>query len=73
MVTYFYEQRKSLAFGNIAVSIFIIGIGLPLVALRTSAAARDFGWSLSYAWTDLRLGLIAFVMLAPPPPGHDHP
>jgi len=60
------EQRKVFIVGNLAVSVFILAIGLPLVSLRTKAALRDFGWSLADVWNDLRLGCIGFVMLAPP-------
>jgi membrane protease YdiL (CAAX protease family) len=60
------DQRKVLIAGNVAVSLAIAGIGLPLIALRTGATLRDFGWSWREIAADLRLGLIGFVMLAPP-------
>src|SRR5262245_32151904 len=60
------DQHKAITTGNLAVSLIIAGIGLPLVALRSGATLRDFGWSWSRAAEDLRLGLVAFVMLAPP-------
>jgi membrane protease YdiL (CAAX protease family) len=60
------EGRRAVLVGNVAVSLSIIGIGLPLIAVRTGAAPRDFGWSLAHLLTDLRLGLIGFILFAPP-------
>ena len=59
-------QREVLTAANIVISVLIAAIGLPIVALRTGARPRDFGWSPADFLSDLRLGLIGFVMLAPP-------
>jgi membrane protease YdiL (CAAX protease family) len=37
-----------------------------LISLRLGATARDFGFSARQLWSDLKLGLTGFVMLAPP-------
>jgi membrane protease YdiL (CAAX protease family) len=47
-------------------SLGILAIGLPLIALRTGARPRDFGWPSADVLGDLRLGLIGLAMLAPP-------
>jgi len=60
------SERQALIVGNLAVSLVIVAMGLPLVALRSGATLRDFGWSLHEVKTDLKLGLVGFVMLAPP-------
>lgn len=60
------NQRTAVILGNVAISLFIAGAGLAIVALRTHATLRDLGWSWSDIASDLRLGLIGFVMLAPP-------
>lgn len=59
------EQQTFIA-GNLVISVLIVAIGLPLVAWRTGATPRDFGLSPRDYATDLKLGLIGFVMLAPP-------
>lgn len=59
------SQRAALA-ANILVPVAAMAIGLPVIALRTGATLRDLGlvpWQLG---ADLRRGLVAFVMLAPP-------
>jgi membrane protease YdiL (CAAX protease family) len=47
-------------------SLAILAIALPLIGFRTGATPRDFGLSPRDFAGDLRIGLIAFVMLAPP-------
>jgi membrane protease YdiL (CAAX protease family) len=59
-------QRKILTIGNMAVSMLLLLICMPLIALRPGTSWRDFGWSLATLGRDVRLGLIGFVMLAPP-------
>jgi len=59
-------ERETLIVANVVISLLIVGVGLPLVALRTGATLRDFGWSPQHVLSDIRFGLIAFVMLAPP-------
>jgi membrane protease YdiL (CAAX protease family) len=59
-------QRKALIVANMLISLSIVGAGLPVVALRTRASRRDVGWSAGHLLSDLRLGGIGFIMLAPP-------
>jgi len=59
-------QQQALIAGNIAISLVIFAIGLFLIALRSGPRLSDFGWSPREMLSDLRLGLIGFVMLAPP-------
>lgn len=60
------NARPAVLIGNTAVSLAILGLGLPLIGLRTGAAPRDFGFSLQHVLSDLRLGLTGFILLAPP-------
>jgi membrane protease YdiL (CAAX protease family) len=60
------SQRGVLTLATAVLSCLVLLIGLPLVALRCGANARDFGWSANDFVGDLKLGLAAFVMLAPP-------
>ncbi len=60
------DARLAVLIGNTAVSLSILGLGLPLIGLRTGASPRDFGFSLQHVLDDLRLGLIGFILLAPP-------
>jgi membrane protease YdiL (CAAX protease family) len=48
------------------VKLGLLAVAVPLVALRTGAGARDFGMWIRELAADLKLGLIGFVMLAPP-------
>jgi membrane protease YdiL (CAAX protease family) len=59
-------ERQALIVGNVAVSLLILAATLPLLMLRCGASLRDLGWSPRALLSDLRLGLIGFVMLAPP-------
>jgi membrane protease YdiL (CAAX protease family) len=59
-------ERQALIVGNVAIELAILAIGLPLIALRAGATLRDFGWPASDFWSDVKLGLIGFAMLAPP-------
>jgi hypothetical protein len=59
-------QRKLLTIANMAVSMLVLGLSLPLMLLRPGSSWRDLGWSLATFGRDVRLGLIGFVMLAPP-------
>jgi membrane protease YdiL (CAAX protease family) len=60
------SQRQSLTIANMAVSVLVLFIGLPLMALRPGTGLRSFGWSRATLGRDVRLGLVGFVMLAPP-------
>jgi len=59
-------QRQIMILANIVLSLGILAVGLPLIALRTGASPRDFGWSPRDFAADLRTGLAGLVMLAPP-------
>src|SRR5205823_13413279 len=48
------DQRKGIILGNTVISIFIAGVGLAIVALRTRATLRDLGWSWNDVASDLR-------------------
>ena len=66
------EEKMTLAdkgllmWANIGISIGLLLVALPLVALRTGASSFDFGLAARGLWSNVRLGLIGFVMLAPP-------
>jgi membrane protease YdiL (CAAX protease family) len=59
-------ERKLLMLANSVLSLVILAVGLPLIALRTRATLSDFGWSAREFFADVKLGAIAFFMLAPP-------
>jgi membrane protease YdiL (CAAX protease family) len=59
-------DKGLLVWANIGASLGLLVVALPLIALRTGATWRDFGFSVRELWTDLKLGLAGFVMLAPP-------
>jgi membrane protease YdiL (CAAX protease family) len=59
-------QKGMLVAANIVVSLGLLVIVMPLVSLRTGARGRDWGVSLRALGGDLRLGLIGFLLLAPP-------
>jgi membrane protease YdiL (CAAX protease family) len=59
-------ERQIMILASMAMSLAIPAIGLPLIALRTGATARDFGWSLRDLPRDLWLGIVGLAMLAPP-------
>jgi len=63
---YSLAERQALIVGNVAVSLLIIAAALPLLMLRSGAGLCDLGWKLSSFFSDVRLGLIGFIMLAPP-------
>jgi membrane protease YdiL (CAAX protease family) len=51
---------------NIAASLGLLVVALPLVVLRTGATLQDFGLVARKLADDIKLGIIAFLMLAPP-------
>lgn len=60
------NQRQLLTLLNVGVSVFVMVASLPLVVLRSGASLRDLGWSRRDLVGDLKVGLMAFAMLAPP-------
>ncbi|MCI0360544.1 MAG: CPBP family intramembrane metalloprotease [Planctomycetaceae bacterium] len=60
------DDKQILVWANIVASLGLITVAGPLIALRTGATWRDFGFSARDLWKDFKLGLIGFVMLAPP-------
>jgi len=60
------SDKGLLVWVNMAVSLAIVAVGFPLIALRAGAAWRDFGLALRELLGDLKLGVVAFVMLGPP-------
>jgi len=59
-------QREVLILANGGISFLVLVFGLSLITVRAGATAADFGWSGQSFFADLRLGLIGFVLLAPP-------
>jgi membrane protease YdiL (CAAX protease family) len=60
------SHDELLIIASLLVSLAILAIGLPLISFRTGATPRDFGLSSRDFGNDVKLGLIGFVMLAPP-------
>lgn len=60
------DQRQLLVATQVAISLLLIAVALPLMILRSGAKASDLGWSWRELRRDVRLGVIAFAMLAPP-------
>ena len=61
-----HDERTAVILGNMLTSLLILGIGLPLIARRTGTTLRDLGWSASEFIRDVKLGLVGFILLAPP-------
>ena len=59
-------DKGILVWANIGLQIGLLAIALPVIALHTAASARDFGIAGRELAHDLKLGVIGFVMLAPP-------
>jgi len=59
-------DKELLVWANMGASLGLLAVALPLIALRTGTTWRDFGFSARDLWSDLKLGLAGFVMLAPP-------
>lgn len=59
-------EKSLLMWANIGISIGLLLVALPLVAARTGSSFFDFGIAARGLWSNVRLGLIGFVMLAPP-------
>ena len=60
------DERQWLVLANVAISLAVVLLGLPAIVARTWATSRDLGLVVSELLSDLKLGVIAFVMLAPP-------
>ena len=56
---------KVQALANSLIPVLGMGAGLAFVVFHTGTNARDLGWSREHWVADLKLGLTAFVMLAP--------
>lgn len=59
-------DKGMLVWVNIAMSLGLLVFALPLIALHTGGTRRDFGLAWGELLADLKLGVIGFVMLAPP-------
>jgi hypothetical protein len=59
-------DKGVLVWANIGMQVGLLVVALPLIALHTGALPRDFGLNRRHLLVDLKLGVIAFVMLAPP-------
>jgi membrane protease YdiL (CAAX protease family) len=59
-------QKQSVITWNVGLSLLVAVVSVLLVTIRTRATARDLGWSWRDIAGDIRLGLLGFVMLAPP-------
>ncbi len=59
------DSRAVLVLAGSAASVLAMVLSIGAIVLRTGATRRDFGVELHKLADDLRLGLIAFVMLAP--------
>jgi membrane protease YdiL (CAAX protease family) len=59
-------DKGMLVWVNIAMSLGLLVFALPLIALHTGGTRRDFGIAWGELLADLKLGVIGFVMLAPP-------
>jgi membrane protease YdiL (CAAX protease family) len=60
------KDKELLVWANIVASLGLVAVAGPLISLRIGATSRDFGFSARDLWNDLKLGLVGFVMLAPP-------
>lgn len=60
------SQKETVIACNVGLSLLVAIVSVLLVMIRTRATAHDLGWSWRDIPGDIRLGLIGFVMLAPP-------
>jgi membrane protease YdiL (CAAX protease family) len=60
------QDSAVLVASNMAASLGLLVVALPLIVLRTGATARDLGLVAREFTGDVKLGIIAFLMLAPP-------
>jgi membrane protease YdiL (CAAX protease family) len=59
-------QKGMLVAANIVVSVGLLAVVMPIVSLRTGAAGQDWGVSRRNLRNHLALGVIGFLILAPP-------
>jgi membrane protease YdiL (CAAX protease family) len=60
------DQRLAVLMAGILSSLSTVGVSLAVILVRCGASCRDVGLVAGKIVGDLRLGLVAFVMLAPP-------
>lgn len=60
------EQNQAMLVGNIVAVLIILVNALLLIAFRTGASLRDFGIAPKQMLADVRLGVLGFILLAPP-------
>jgi|GEM_PF-596377 CAAX amino terminal protease family. len=60
------KDKELVVWANIVASLGLVAVAGPLISLRIGATWRDFGFAARELWSDLKLGLAGFVMLAPP-------
>jgi membrane protease YdiL (CAAX protease family) len=59
-------DKGILVWANIGMQVGLLVVALPLIALHTGSSLSEFGLLGRHLLRDLKLGVIAFVMLAPP-------
>ena len=65
METLTLVQKQNVIAANLVLSLGIAAASIALTMVRCGASGSDLGWSSRMIGNDLRLGVIAFVMLAP--------
>lgn len=66
METLTLQQKEKVIIANLLLSVGVAVVSVAVTVVRCGANGGDLGWSVRYVGSDLRLGAIAFVMLAPP-------
>jgi membrane protease YdiL (CAAX protease family) len=59
-------DKGLLVWANMGMSLGLLVVAIPLIALHTRSTPRDFGLAVPELLADVKLGVIGFVMLAPP-------
>jgi membrane protease YdiL (CAAX protease family) len=78
-VNYFFDVPRAVVFedqtstnralllsGTACGSVLAVLISIALIRFLHNCTWRDLGWVASKIWSDVKLGIVAFVMLAPP-------
>ncbi len=60
------SEKEQLVWFDSAIKLVLLAVAGMFIAVHTGARWRDFGFSARDLWTDLKIGLVGFVMLAPP-------